>query len=263
VTRRLLALAVLGLVVGGGYYFWRASRIPSIPRDLGEVGERVRNAQQAAKIGAALSLHGRLSQCRIRPNVNGGVVTLSGSVPSEDLRRRAAEIVEAVPGVQEVENRLQISADAPTKDPSDKRTIGEVIDDRTMEVHVRLALSLNRHLEDADIAVAVFRRQVTLTGEAASVSQRQAAVRLTRESAGVTDIVDRIQVKGGEPALVVEAEKALAANPNLSRYNLRVRQDGARTVISGRVHTGAEKDLAGLLTRSVTGGEVDNQVNIQ
>lgn len=51
-----------------------------------------------------------LSEVAISVRVSEGVVTLSGSVPNEELRDRALEIARATPGVGQVESRIAVRA---------------------------------------------------------------------------------------------------------------------------------------------------------
>jgi osmotically-inducible protein OsmY len=57
-------------------------------------------------------------------------------------------------------------------------------------------------------------------------------------------------------------QQALRANPSLGTYDIRVREEGGRIVLSGRVRTAAEKDLAGLIARDAAAGAVDNGLSV-
>ena len=59
------------------------------------------------------------------------------------------------------------------------------------------------------------------------------------------------------------AKSALAANPSLAAYDIQVREERGRLVLSGRVKTAAEKDLAGLVARNATGAPIDNALKIR
>ena len=59
------------------------------------------------------------------------------------------------------------------------------------------------------------------------------------------------------------AQAALGANANLAVYVLKVQEQGGRLVLTGRVRTGAEKDLAGVVARDAAGAAVDNNVIVQ
>ncbi|MBN2371717.1 MAG: BON domain-containing protein [Vicinamibacteria bacterium] len=258
--RRLLAVIVLALLVGGGFVFWHYRRVIPVPRNLGEVGVRVRDAKLITKTRTALSLHARLKECRIQTVVEDGVVTLRGRVADEGLKQRAEDIVAVVPGVRQVVNHIRVSETPPESMLTHERSLGETLDDRALDVRVRLALSLNRDLKGADIKTVVYRKKVTLSGEVATIAQRQAAVRLARETSGVEEVIDRLGVRGADATMAAEAQQTLANNPNLSGYRLKVRQDGVRLIISGRVGNGAEKELAEMLVGAVARGEVKNEI---
>jgi osmotically-inducible protein OsmY len=143
------------------------------------------------------------------------------------------------------------------------RTIGESLDDRSLEVQVRFALSLRRELGGTDITVSVFRRQVTLSGDVAREAQRDVALEAARAVPSVSGVTDEIKVRGeATPAGRVGAESAIRANPNLAPYGLRVEEQKGKLVLRGHVRTGAEKDLAGLLARQGAGGPVENALQI-
>jgi len=59
------------------------------------------------------------------------------------------------------------------------------------------------------------------------------------------------------------AQAALSANANLAPYRLVVQAQGGQLVVSGRVRTGAEKDLAGMVARGAAGAAVQNNVIVQ
>jgi osmotically-inducible protein OsmY len=54
-----------------------------------------------------------LEDVGISARVERGVVTLSGVVSKEKLRKRAVEVAESVPGVVSVQDRIQIAGGAP------------------------------------------------------------------------------------------------------------------------------------------------------
>jgi osmotically-inducible protein OsmY len=200
--------------------------------------------------------------------VENGVVTLEGRVPDEAERRRAEVIAGAVPDAREVVNRLEVDP-AAARPTEAGRSLGESLDDAKLEVQLRLALSLRRELSGTDIAVSAYRREVTLSGAVSTDAQRSLAVDVARRTAGVRGVVDRIDAPGGAAAEATDAhrrvavERAFAANPNLARYLLAVEIKDGQVVLKGRVRTGAERDLAGLLARDAAGGAVDNAIVVK
>lgn len=240
-----------------------------------EVGKRLADARITGEVVGALHLNRNLAPWAIDVGTEEGVVTLRGDVPREELRATAERVAAAVPDVRQVVNHLRVSpAAAPPLTP--ERTLGESLDDHALELRVRLAFSLNRELKGKEIGVRSFRREITLEGEVATVRQRQLAVEVARETTGVGSIRDELRVRsasatdggagagpgaaGGDRRSAVE--QALAANASLKPYAIDVREEGGALVLVGRVKTGAERDLAGLLARDAAGVPVRNALEI-
>jgi hyperosmotically inducible periplasmic protein len=255
--RLLVVIALLGAVVA--YFRWRGPGHAG--GDLGALSERVGDAKVAALVKTALAVHRDLRRCEIAVSTEDGVVTLRGEVPDSALRARAEALALAVPNVRQVVNHLRVGARSGSAQTAE-RTLGESLDDRAVEVRVRLALSLDRSLADVSIGVAVFRRAVTLSGEVAGAGQAEAALRLARETEGVASVIDRLSVRAETSSRVARVRRALAANQQLSLSELSVRERGGRLVLSGRVRTGAERDLAALLAEKAGAGPIDNRLRV-
>lgn len=261
--RRLFALIVLLGLAAGGLYYWRFLSGASAP-ELGSVGRRIDDAKVHASVKTAFELNRRLRALDLRVEAEDGVVTLRGSVPDAETRALAEQVAGAVPDVRQVVSHVRVGASpgAPAADRAE-RTLGESFDDRAIEVKVRLALSLHRELEGARVDVHAFRRQVTLSGEIRSESQRGVALATVRDIPDVAEVVDRLRV-GAEraPDRRAAVEEALAGSETLARYAIRVREERGQLVLVGRVATGAEKELAGSLAREAAGGPVGNALEV-
>jgi hyperosmotically inducible protein len=263
VLKRLFAFVVLLGLIAGGLYYWQFFPRSVDPSHLGEVGGVLGDARILGTVKTALSLNRRLRPCEIGVSVESGVATLRGSVPAESLVQEAEAIAGDVRGVRQVVNHLRVGAGAPSEPAG--RSLGESLDDEAVEMQVRLALSLRRNLEGADVAVRSFRRQVVLTGEVATESQRGLAVAVARDTAGVASVKDdlRLRQSGGASGGRKGAQQRLDENPNLRAYGLVVREARGRLVVEGRVATGAERELAGLLAREAAGQAVENAVTVE
>lgn len=289
---RLLALIVLiGLVIAGLYY-WRRSDpgaraaatdgIGNVGDRIGEVGHSVGNQLRDTKITgqvkAAFELSRALKPYSFEVSTENEVVVLRGEVPTEDLRAAAERTAASVPDVKQVRNEIRTGGNQAAADGAGGRSVGESFDDRALEAKVNTAFSLNREMKGSDIKVSAFKREVTLTGTATGEPQKQLALALARDTAGVASVRDQIGggTTGGAPppgaaaagadslaerARAVQA--ALAANPSLAGYALTAREDRGRLLLAGRVRTAAEKDLAFLLARDAARMPVENTVTIQ
>src|SRR3989442_1427118 len=277
--RRLFALVVLLVLLGVGLYYWKYQPTRASPKQaLDSVGEKLRGAKTTAEVKAALELNRNLKPYPIDVHTAGdGVVTLKGEVPREDFKAEAGRVVAAVPGVRDVHNEIRIDPALPP--PAEGRTLGENFDDKALEAKVKLAFSLNKGLDGTHLSVRAYRREVTVGGTVETPEQHQLALKLAGETSDVMKVSDEIQLRGqgagpvaaaspATPAAVPgdrakAAKRALTANPRLAAYDIQVREEGGRLVLSGRVKTAAEKDLAGLVARDATGVPIDNALEVR
>jgi len=276
-------------------YVWKyqPGRLPSLHQPklgavgdkLGQVGETVSEKFRATKlkgsVKAALELNRNLSAYPIQVDAqDDGTVVLKGEVPSEDLRIAAARVAASVPDVARVDNQVRVGG-ALAAPSGEARSLGESFDDHTLEAKVKLAYSLNKDMKGSDVSVAAFRREVTLTGTVTSDAQRQLAVQIAQQTPQVAAVKDSLQVAVGSAAQPAGAaapaagegapaaararlaQAALVANASLAAYVLKVQEQGGRLVLTGRVRTGAEKDLAGVVARDAAGAAVQNNVMVQ
>ena len=258
--RRLFALVVLVALVGAGLYVWKL-RPAGLPASVTAVGDSLEDVRIAASVKTALGLAKDLEDLSIDVSVSSGEVRLRGKVPSEELRKRAERTASAVPDVRSVVNSLEVAATGGAP-KAVGRSLGESLDDHALEVRVKLALSLRKELSGTDISVRAFRRRITLAGEVARADQRSLAAQVTSETAGVESVENTLRLRGpgaSDPGGAREAaERAVRENVNLASYHLTVVDAGGRLRLEGRVRTGAERDLAGLLATSAAGTAVEN-----
>jgi osmotically-inducible protein OsmY len=190
--KRLLALLVLIAVGAVALYYWKnkpasaekaAEGAAAEAREAFDaVGQKLKETRYTGSVKAAFELNRELAPLSIDIDSNeNGVVTLKGTVPSEELKGLAGRVASAVPAVSLVNNQLAVGVPA---------------------------------------AVPA----------------------------------------GGDRA--VRVEQALRANSSLAAYAIAAREEGGRILLTGRVRTSAEKDLAGLLARDAAGGTVDNSLTV-
>ncbi|HET6900773.1 MAG TPA: BON domain-containing protein [Vicinamibacteria bacterium] len=295
--RRVLALFVVGALVLGVLYYWkyqpgrlphlRADKLGEVGTKLGEVketvGEKLRATKTKGGVKAALELNRNLNSQPIEVDASDdGSVVLRGSVPSEEVRAEAGRVAAGVPDVARVDNQLRVDP-ALAASSGEGRSFGENFDDHALEAKVKLAYSLSKDMKGADVKVSAFRREVTLGGTVLSEAQRQAALQIAQQTPQVSAVKDGLAVAGGasgsapasassasappragavaDPARA--AQTALATNPNLAGFVLKAQMVGGRLVLTGRVRTGAEKDLAGVVARDAASAAVENNVIVQ
>jgi hyperosmotically inducible periplasmic protein len=102
----LAFLAVI--VVGAAYYFYTQDL--SLQGTLHVVKETSRDAATTAKVRTALSLSKRASAFDIKVETRHGEVTLTGQVPSKQIRELAGAIAQDTLGVEQVHNELALNS---------------------------------------------------------------------------------------------------------------------------------------------------------
>jgi osmotically-inducible protein OsmY len=71
-------------------------------------GKVVDDAVITTTVGAGIAKDPELSKIKIDVTTNEGVVTLSGAVPTADVKNKVAELARATAGVKSVDNQLQL-----------------------------------------------------------------------------------------------------------------------------------------------------------
>ena len=74
-------------------------------------------------------------------------------------------------------------------------SIGQAVDAGSVTLKIKSKMALDDLVKARTINVDTTGSVVTLTGTVASSQERERAVRLARETAGVTNVVDQLQVK--------------------------------------------------------------------
>ena len=75
-------------------------------------------------------------------------------------------------------------------------SLGDSIGDTALTAEVKLGLAFGRGVKGSNITVHTDHKIVTLTGQVDSEAERQLATRIARETEGVQDVVNRLEVRG-------------------------------------------------------------------
>jgi osmotically-inducible protein OsmY len=121
-----------------------------------------------------------------------GVVTLTGSVRSQEIQERMGIVSRAVGSVVSVDNRLDVDRDAPDGDITLETTVERAISDR-----VRLALQNDSMLvnEEPSIGIKTKKNVVTLRGFVSSAAARERAEVVAKAVGSVDRVDNRLVVR--------------------------------------------------------------------
>jgi osmotically-inducible protein OsmY len=138
-----------------------------------------------------------LSASDIEVHTDHGVVTLSGAVPSDVHRDLAVAIAKSADGVRDVHDRLEVRKEEAKAPAGPDRTFGQAVKDATITASVKLHLATGKGVAAHNINVDTRQGNVTLTGQVDSEAERQLAVRIARDTEGVREVVNQLQVSRG------------------------------------------------------------------
>jgi osmotically-inducible protein OsmY len=184
----------------------------------------------------------------------GGIVTLTGSVPSYAEKLAAEEAAKRVYGVSGVADEIQV-----------RLHDGSVRDDTDIAKAALQALRWNTLVPDEQIQVTVDKGWVTLEGALDWQYQRAAAESAVRALTGVKGVINSVRIK--PRALVKPADvkqkifEAFRRNAELEARRIGVDAREGKVVLHGNVHDWAEAAEAQRAAWAVPGvAEVENRL---
>ena len=144
---------------------------------------------------------------QINVDTQGGVVTLTGTVPTAAARDRALEVARGTDGVTRVEDRLTVNAagtvderaeqqsrDAASKAGDAASGAGAAVTDAGITAAVKTRLLADTDVAGLKIDVDTRDKVVTLTGTVATAAQKTEAGQIARDTTGVASVVNNLKV---------------------------------------------------------------------
>src|ERR1700676_3956589 len=136
-SRLILMLILLVVLAGGIYYAY--TRNASLQGAFHSVKESTQDATTTSRVRTALLLSKRVSPFDIKVETLQGEVTLTGQVPSDEIKTVAGAIAQDTAGVKQVHNNLGINPTA-ERNPETER-LGERAADIEVKTVIDDALS--------------------------------------------------------------------------------------------------------------------------
>ncbi len=197
-----------------------------------------------------------------------GEVTLTGEVPTEEIKRLAAAIAQDTSGVTTVRSNLTVNPG--TGANPEVASIGDRVAGLEIRTVVTDQLAQAPELKDERITVQVSKRRVVLDGTVGSPTQRRAADRITLLVPGVQELTSNLIVgnatsgrESPDDRLARRVEFELYATKAVALKDVQIRSQDGSVFLGGTVGSRAEKLLAERVTRSVPGvGKVVNNLSV-
>jgi osmotically-inducible protein OsmY len=217
----------------------------------------------------------------VNVSTQNGVVTLQGTVDSETARQRAVAIAREVDGVTDVQDQLRVDTaaattgttdrpDTATRDEQPTGTTGDL--DTTpgwITTKIQAQYFVNPEIKPWNIDVTTANNGVvTLEGEVDETADKTEAVRIARETEGVTRVDDRLRVRGeaeretADTAVSMERPDVWLTAKVQSKYflddevkglDINVETNEGVVTLNGTVRNEAERRQAVALARNTEG----------
>jgi len=180
-------------------------------------------------------------------------VALTGTVSEESHKSLAQETLAGLPGVESVDNRLEIKGERPAESS-----------DAWLRMKVKTILFLHRSLSDSKTEVNVNDGIVTLQGEATSQAQKELTTEYAKDIEGVKDVKNEMTVtkkrkaqtvgqKIDDASITAQVKMTLLYHRSTSALNTKVETKRGVVTLHGKAGNAAELDLATKLANDVAG----------
>jgi osmotically-inducible protein OsmY len=255
-SKTILMLILMLVLAGGIYYAYTQSA--SLRGAFHSVKESTQDASTTSRVRTAMLLSKRVSPFDIKVETIQADVTLTGQVPSDEVKSVAGAIAQDTDGVKQVHNNLGINPTA-ERNPETEQ-LGERVADLELKTIVDDTLSKSTELKDKHIDVQVKNRIVTLGGALETPAQKYSADQIAWQAGGVKGVTNNISVAGASAApetadekLARRVEFELYSTRAISLKNMQINVNNGTATLTGETGSRAEGLLAEKITQSVEG----------
>lgn len=189
----------------------------------------------------------------VKAKASDGVVTLTGTVQDKDDRDLAADTVENLPGVVSVDNQVKIKSDYP--EHSDSWTA----------LKIRGLLLVKGNVSATSTKVAVVNGNVTLSGTADNLAQKELTEVYAKEIDNVKSVTNNIKIKDrpdtnqttgekiDDASITTQVKFALLHHKSTSALKTKVTTTDGVVRVTGDADSDAEKSLVSKLASEIRG----------
>ena len=190
----------------------------------------------------------------IKIESKNGVVSLSGQVNEACHKHLAQETVASLPGVQSIDNRLEVKVEGTDKS------------DTWIRAKVRSVLALHRNVSGSKTEVDIRDGVITLRGAATSEAQRDLATEYAEDVKGVlrvtnvmtlakslTKAEETVPETVDDASITAQVRVALGLHHSTSSVNTKVGTTNGIETVSGVAKNLAEKTLVTKLAADIIG----------
>jgi hyperosmotically inducible periplasmic protein len=250
----ILSVIVVFVIAAGVWYFVQ-QRNGSVKAAWSSIKESSADAATTTKVRTALMLSKHVSPFDIDVNTKQGAVSLTGQVPSEEVKAMAGVIAQDTSGVKELHNNLVVDPGAKPNPEAGRLT--QRVADLEIKMIIEDTLHKNPELKDKPIELVVREQKVTLNGVVETESQKTLAQQIAWGAQGAVAVTNNLSVTTPsatpEDKLAKRVEFELYSTKAFSLNTLQIHSLDGTVTLAGSVSTRAEKLLAEKIAQSVSG----------
>jgi hyperosmotically inducible protein len=234
--------------------------VTSLPVHASTMDDRIQAAAEKSYVFKTY-----LKDDDIKIQSKDGVVSLTGTVSEESHKSLAQETVAGLPGVESVDNRLEVKGDHPAE-KSDAWLSAKV--KTTLLFHQNVSAMTEVNTKDGI---------VTLKGDATSLAQKDLTTEYAKDVEGVKDVRNEMRVlntsdkshrtlgeKIDDASITAQVKMVLLFHRSTSVLNTKVNTKHGVVTLSGEARNAAEKDLVSKLVNDIKGvNTVENEMTIE
>jgi osmotically-inducible protein OsmY len=205
----------------------------------------------------------------------GGVVELHGEVDTSAARTEAVRIARATDGVTNVEDHLRVRADGGSP--------AQAINDAWLTTSVRARFFLDDDVRGRDVDVSTQNGVVSLRGTVSSERERRQAVAVARNTDGVREVADQLEVRApggaddtpratagreaadvvGDAWITTKVQAQYFLDPLVKAHEIDVDTRNGVVTLDGRVSSEDARAAAEAIARDTAGvTRVRNQLTV-
>lgn len=195
-----------------------------------------------------------------------GVVTLTGTVNEESHKALALETAQSLPGVTRVDSQLATKAEVAAENA-----------DTWIGRKVKLALMFHRNVDAGKTDIAVKDGNVTLTGVASSMAQKELTTEYAKDIDGVKEVKNEMTLsaipeptertpgeKMDDASVTAQVKSALSTHRSTSSMKTKVESRDGEVTLTGIAKNASEKSLVTKLVSDIQGvTSVKNQMTVE
>ncbi|GMV99507.1 MAG: hypothetical protein AMXMBFR84_06460 [Candidatus Hydrogenedentota bacterium] len=222
-----------------------------------------------ARIETMFLLNGDLNPFKINTTTNEGVVSLTGTVQEEADKDLAERLALTVKDVKSVVNNLNV--DRSVEINTTNAEWRQSVEDAALNSRIRRRLAYHSGIDDALLNIDVNAGEVTLKGDVESPEKKETVEKIVSDTSGVGAVDSQLTV--GKTQVAAEAdtvtetvtteisdefaekmvESSIMWSKDLSIYDIDVEVDHGVCVLTGKVATVHQKDLAESIAKVTDG----------